>query len=60
MQALTAVSKILPYITVLIAAFAPLAGAIYLVTSIGWSAAERLIFAAIRPGRPRASGTSRP
>ena len=45
-QALTAVSKILPYVTVLIAAFAPLAGAIYLVTSTGWSAAERLVFAA--------------
>jgi hypothetical protein len=31
---------------VLIAAFAPLAGVIYLVTSTGWSAAERLVFAA--------------
>jgi YidC/Oxa1 family membrane protein insertase len=49
-QALTTVSKILPYITVLIAAFAPLAGAIYLVTSTGWSAAERHVFAA-RTGR---------
>ena len=29
-----------------IAAFAPLAGVIYLVTSTGWSAAERLVFAA--------------
>jgi YidC/Oxa1 family membrane protein insertase len=45
-QALTAVTKILPYVTVLIAAFAPLAGAIYLITSTGWSAAERLVFAA--------------
>jgi YidC/Oxa1 family membrane protein insertase len=45
-QALTAVTKVLPYLTVLIAAFAPLAGAIYLVTSTGWSAAERLVFAA--------------
>jgi YidC/Oxa1 family membrane protein insertase len=45
-QALTAVTKFLPYITVLIAAFAPLAGVIYLVTTTGWSAAERLIFAA--------------
>jgi YidC/Oxa1 family membrane protein insertase len=49
-QALTAVTKVLPYLTVLIAAFAPLAGAIYLVTSTGWSAAERLVFAA-RTGR---------
>jgi YidC/Oxa1 family membrane protein insertase len=49
-QALTAVTRVLPYLTVLIAAFAPLAGAIYLVTSTGWSAAERLVFAA-RAGR---------
>ena len=63
-QALTAVTKVLPYLTVLIAAFAPLAGAIYLVTSTGWSAAERLVFAAradraaehqpeTEPSRPR-------
>jgi len=44
--ALTTVGKIAPYLTVLIAAFAPLAGVIYLVTSTGWSAAERLVFAA--------------
>jgi YidC/Oxa1 family membrane protein insertase len=45
-QALTAFGKIAPYITVVIAAFAPLAGVVYLVTSTGWSAAERLVFAA--------------
>jgi YidC/Oxa1 family membrane protein insertase len=45
-QALAAFSKVAPYITVVIAAFAPLAGVIYLVTSTGWSAAERLVFAA--------------
>jgi len=39
-------SILAPYLTVLIAAFAPLAGVIYLVTSTGWSAAERLVFAA--------------
>jgi len=44
--ALTIVGRILPYITVPIAAFAPLAGAIYLVTSTSWSAAERLVFSA--------------
>jgi YidC/Oxa1 family membrane protein insertase len=48
--ALTVVGRILPYITVLIAAFAPLAGAIYLVTSTSWSAVERLVFSA-RTGR---------
>ena len=50
-RALTAVTKVLPYLTVAIAAFAPLAGAIYLITSTGWSAAERHVFAA-RTGRP--------
>ena len=45
-QALAAFGKVAPYITVVIAAFAPLAGVIYLVTSTGWSAAERLVFAA--------------
>jgi len=44
--ALTVVGRILPFITVLIAAFAPLAGAIYLVTSTSWSAVERLVFSA--------------
>jgi YidC/Oxa1 family membrane protein insertase len=45
-HALAAFGKVAPYITVVIAAFAPLAGVIYLVTSTGWSAAERLVFAA--------------
>jgi len=44
--ALTVVGRIAPYITVLIAAFAPLAAVIYLVTSTAWSAAERLVFSA--------------
>ena len=45
-QALAAFGKVAPYLTVVIAAVAPLAGVIYLVTSTGWSAAERLVFAA--------------
>lgn len=57
-------TRVLPYLTVGIAAFAPLAGAIYLVTSTAWSAAERRLFgpdrpqhratvgAAVPPGRP--------
>jgi YidC/Oxa1 family membrane protein insertase len=53
-QALTAFGKIAPYITVVIAAFAPLAGVIYLVTSTSWSAAERLVFAArAKPAAPQ-------
>jgi YidC/Oxa1 family membrane protein insertase len=58
--ALTAAGRILPYITVLIAAFAPLAGVIYLVTSTSWSAAERLVFSARtdRDATPDRNGTS--
>jgi YidC/Oxa1 family membrane protein insertase len=41
--ALGVLGKVLPYVTVVIAAFAPLAGGIYLVTSTGWSLAERRV-----------------
>jgi YidC/Oxa1 family membrane protein insertase len=34
--------RVLPYLTVVIAAFAPLAAGIYLLTSLGWSLAERM------------------
>ena len=34
----------LPYLTVVIAAFAPLAAGIYLFTSLAWSLAEREFF----------------
>jgi YidC/Oxa1 family membrane protein insertase len=37
-------ARMLPYLTVVIAAFAPLAAGLYLVTSTGWSAAERAIW----------------
>jgi YidC/Oxa1 family membrane protein insertase len=36
--------RMLPYLTVAIAAFAPLAAGIYLVTSLAWSLAERRFF----------------
>jgi len=52
--ALTVVGRIAPYITLVIAAFAPLAGVIYLVTSTSWSAAERLVFAVGTEREPRA------
>ena len=39
-----ALVKVLSYLTVVIAAFAPLAAAIYLLTSMGWSLAERRLF----------------
>jgi YidC/Oxa1 family membrane protein insertase len=35
---------VLPYLTVAIAAFVPLAAGVYLVTSAGWSVAERRLF----------------
>jgi YidC/Oxa1 family membrane protein insertase len=37
-------TRVLPYITVVIAAFAPLAAAIYLLTTVAWALAERRIF----------------
>jgi YidC/Oxa1 family membrane protein insertase len=48
-----ALVKALPYLTVVIAAFAPLAAGIYLLTSTAWSLAERFIW------RSRASAASR-
>jgi YidC/Oxa1 family membrane protein insertase len=51
----TLLGKVLPYLTVVIAAFAPLAAGVYLVTSTGWSVLERWLFR-IRTG----SGPSRP
>jgi YidC/Oxa1 family membrane protein insertase len=36
--------KFLPYVTVVIAAFTPLAACIYLITSMAWGAAERGVF----------------
>jgi YidC/Oxa1 family membrane protein insertase len=47
--ALGAVGRVLPYVTVVIAAFAPLAAGIYLVTSTAWSVAERWVFSRARP-----------
>jgi YidC/Oxa1 family membrane protein insertase len=40
--------KVLPYLTVVIAVFAPLAAAVYLVVSTGWSVAERWVFTRAR------------
>jgi len=60
-----ALIKVLPYLTVLIAAFAPLAAGIYMLTSTGWSLAERRFFlrssrgSAVAPRQPDASAVSR-
>jgi YidC/Oxa1 family membrane protein insertase len=40
--------KVLPYLTVVIAAFVPLAAGIYLLTSLAWSLAERKFFSHTR------------
>jgi YidC/Oxa1 family membrane protein insertase len=42
--------RVLPYLTVVIAAFAPLAAAVYLVASTGWSVVERWVFASRQRG----------
>jgi len=39
-----ALARVLPYLTVVIAAFAPLAAGVYLLASLGWSLAERRLF----------------
>ena len=36
--------RVLPYLTVVIAAFAPLAAGIYLLTSLAWSLGERMLY----------------
>jgi YidC/Oxa1 family membrane protein insertase len=38
-------ARVLPYLTVVIAAFVPLAAGIYLITSTAWSLAERMLYA---------------
>jgi len=51
--------KVLPYLTVVIAAFAPLAAGIYLLTSLAWSLAEREFFrrSAVAPDVPASQKT---
>jgi YidC/Oxa1 family membrane protein insertase len=43
-KAVAWVTRVLPYLTVVIAAFAPLATAIYLLTTVAWTIAERRLF----------------
>jgi YidC/Oxa1 family membrane protein insertase len=47
-------TRVLPYVTVVIAAFAPLAAAIYLLTTVAWTFAERRLF--LRRTGPAAGG----
>ncbi len=54
--------RLLPYVTVVFAAFAPLAAGVYLVTSFAWSLGERAFFwrSRSRAGRSAAAGQARP
>jgi YidC/Oxa1 family membrane protein insertase len=56
--------RALPYLTVVIAAFAPLAAGIYLLTSLAWSQGERMLYwrsarAAAGPAASRAPASGR-
>jgi YidC/Oxa1 family membrane protein insertase len=60
-----ALVRVLPYLTVVIAAFVPLAAGIYLLTSTGWALAERSFFwrtgriSAAAPTPPRVAAADR-
>jgi YidC/Oxa1 family membrane protein insertase len=43
-KAAAVLTRVLPYVTVVIAAFAPLAAAIYLLTTVAWTIGERRLF----------------
>jgi YidC/Oxa1 family membrane protein insertase len=51
--------RALPYLTVVIAAFAPLAAGIYLVTSLAWSLGERMLFRRSADAGPPGPGSPR-
>jgi YidC/Oxa1 family membrane protein insertase len=60
-SALGVLGRVLPYLTVVIAAFAPLAAAVYLLTSTAWGVGERWVFARAQregTGGGTRSGTS--
>jgi YidC/Oxa1 family membrane protein insertase len=52
-------TRVLPYLTVVIAAFAPLAAVIYLLTTVAWTFAERRLFLR-RTGSPSSTGSPAP
>ena len=49
-------TRVLPYLTVVIAAFAPLAAVLYLLTTVAWTFAERRLFLR-RTGSPGITGS---
>jgi len=50
--ALGALTRVLPYSTLAIAAFVPLAAGIYLLTTTSWTAAERAVLRRLTRSRP--------
>jgi YidC/Oxa1 family membrane protein insertase len=52
------VTRVLPYVTVVFAAFAPLAAAIYLLTTVAWTLAERRLFLRRAAGSAGTSGSA--
>jgi YidC/Oxa1 family membrane protein insertase len=47
--------KVLPYITVVIALFTPLAACVYLITTVAWSTGERELFRRLNAAAPAAT-----
>jgi YidC/Oxa1 family membrane protein insertase len=58
-KAASLLTRVLPYVTVVIAAFAPLAAALYLLTTVAWTLGERRVFLR-RAAPPTAAPVSRP
>jgi YidC/Oxa1 family membrane protein insertase len=54
------ITAVVPYLTVVFAAFLPLAGGLYLVTTVAWSTGERWLFTRrARPAAPAGGGEPR-
>jgi YidC/Oxa1 family membrane protein insertase len=51
-------TRLLPYVSVVVAAFVPLAAGLYLLTSTAWSAAERAVWRSRKHGQLSATATS--
>ena len=58
--AAAAVAKLAPYVTVVFAAFVPLAAGLYLVTTTAWTLAERILLRRRMGSRPAPAASVRP
>jgi YidC/Oxa1 family membrane protein insertase len=54
-----ALARVVPYFTVVVAAFVPLAAGVYLLTTTAWTLAERVIVQRARAARPGVDGRDR-